>query len=142
MSDSNAAILNTDNTAWLLFAHGSQQSDWRVPFDALLASLKTAYPQKPIALAFLESCTPDFMTQVNQLMSTHPTIGHINIIPLFLARSRHTTRDIPALINTAHERHPALQFTVLPELLSSPSFMQFMTQWVIGVVGDDREQAL
>lgn len=93
--------------ATLLFAHGARDPQWARPFQAIATHLKTAQPERPLALAYLELMTPSLDTAVDELVTEGAT--DITLVPLFLGAGGHVRRDLPALIEAAQARHPGLR---------------------------------
>ncbi len=106
-------------SALVFFCHGSRDPGWRTPFDRLVAEQRRLAPLAAVELAFLELMTPDLPTVLDGLAGQ----GHarIRVVPLFLAAGTHTNRDLPALVEAARARWPALTITVDPALLDSPA---------------------
>ncbi len=102
-------------SALVFFCHGSRDPEWRSPFEQLLVEQRRQAPQAAVELAFLELMAPDLPTVLERLASQ----GHqqIRIVPLFLAAGRHTRQDLPALVDAARTRWPALQIEVDAALL-------------------------
>ena len=103
----------------ILFAHGSRDPAWAMPFEAMLASVKAADAQTPAALAYLELMQPDFASTTAQLVAQGVT--HIRVLPVFLAAGKHLRVDLPELVAFATTAHPGLSFTVLPPAGESPA---------------------
>ena len=116
------------NSAILFFAHGSRDTNWRRPFDAILADFRGMHATKLAELAFLEFMQPDFAASVNSLVEQGA--AQIRVIPLFLAEGAHTRRDLAALIETAQTTHPAVLFTVSPAIGEVDSIRSAISSWV------------
>lgn len=114
--------------AILFFAHGSRDSNWRVPFDAILADFRAMHATKHAALSFLEFMTPTFAEGVNALINENAT--QIRVIPLFLAAGAHTRHDLSALIETAQHTHPNVRFTIAPPIGEIDSIRSAISSWV------------
>lgn len=104
----------TKQTAIILFAHGSRDANWRLPFEALANKLRLATPEIACELAFLELMTPDFASSVHTLVSQG--IHHIRVVPVFLASGKHLKVDLPSFIAQSQQLYPHLTFEVLPPI--------------------------
>ena len=115
--DRVARLYDRHMSALVFFCHGSRDPGWRTPFDRLVAEQRRLAPLAAVELAFLELMEPDLPTVLDRLAGQ----GHqrIRIVPLFLAAGTHTHRDLPALVEAARERWPALTITIAPALLDS-----------------------
>jgi sirohydrochlorin cobaltochelatase len=98
----------------ILFAHGSRDAAWALPFEAILAKIQTISPDLPCGLAYLELMQPDFATQTAALVTQG--VRHIRVLPVFLAIGKHLRIDLPAFVQHAITSHAALglTFEVLP----------------------------
>lgn len=112
----------------MLFAHGSRDSDWALPFKRLLANAKQRYSGAVIALAYLEKMQPDFWEATESLLEEGVT--NITLLPLFLAKGGHLKADLSSLIREAEARYPSLQWTVADCLGDDPFMQNALVQWV------------
>lgn len=94
--------------ALVLFAHGSRDPNWRVPFEAILAEVKAQYSDLA-TLAFLESMQPSLDKGIANMVDSGATSVHI--VPLFLAVGSHLKHDMPLLIEQARQAHPTITIT-------------------------------
>jgi len=46
----------------LMFAHGARDPRWAAPFEQIVARVRTARPEQPVRVAFLELMQPDIRT--------------------------------------------------------------------------------
>ena len=115
-------------TAILFFAHGSRDSQWRVPFDAILADFRGMHATKLAELAFLEFMQPEFASSVKVLIDQGAT--QIRVIPLFLAAGAHTRKDLTALIEAAQQTHAGIRFTVASPIGEVDSIRSAISSWV------------
>ena len=82
-----------------------------------MAEQRRLAPLTAVELAYLELMEPDLPTVLDRLAGQGQQ--RIRVVPLFLAAGTHTRRDLPALVEAARERWPALTITVDPALLDS-----------------------
>lgn len=117
----------SDVSGVIFFCHGSRDPRWRAPFDAIIDSFRSQFPEARAALAFLELMQPDVGSVIDELAREGKT--RIQIVPLFLAPGAHTRRDLPALIAQARERWPDLQITAADTLTETPAMRDAIVEW-------------
>ena len=108
-------------SALILFAHGSRDPEWVRPFEQLREATGHATPELTVALAYLESATPDLTEAIRTLAAGG--ITSIRVLPLFLAMGKHLRNDIPALAAQALADYPDLKIEFLPALGEAPEFI-------------------
>lgn len=118
---------DTNNTALLLFAHGSADPGWATPFMNLLMSMRARRPGKIVELAYLERMHPDFDEAVDALHARG--VRHVTVAPIFLAIGGHMKKDLPVLIESAKKR-TGIEFHVLPALGEVDSLIDSIADWV------------
>ena len=119
---------DSDDIAVLLFCHGARDPAWRVPFDAIQASLVARLPQRAVGLAFLEFMQPAFEAEFARLVEQGARA--VRVVPLFLAAGGHTRRDLAALVETARLRFPEVRVSTAETLTDSPEIRAAITEWV------------
>ena len=92
--------------AIILFAHGARNPEWAKPILAIRDAMLERQPQVTVAAAFLEFIAPQLPEVLDSLVAE----GHrdITIVPMFMAQTGHTKRDLPALLDAARMRHSDL----------------------------------
>ena len=93
-------------SAIVLFAHGARDPRWADPFNAVAERLRSAAPERPVELAFLELMQPDFPTCVRGLAAEG--VRRIDVVPLFLGTGGHLRDDLPRCIDNARKAHVGL----------------------------------
>jgi len=90
----------------ILFAHGARNPEWAKPILAIREAMLERAPQVRVEAAFLEFIAPQLPETIDALVAA----GHldITIVPMFMAQTGHTKRDLPALLDAARERHSGL----------------------------------
>ncbi|HZQ72887.1 MAG TPA: CbiX/SirB N-terminal domain-containing protein [Burkholderiales bacterium] len=96
--------------AIVLFAHGSRDAGWAVPFESLASEVKKRAPQAEVALAFLELMKPSLAEAVKKLSVQN--VRRVRIVPVFLAAGGHVRADLPRLVDALRTAHPGMQFEV------------------------------
>lgn len=118
------------NSALLLFAHGSSDPGWALPFERLRDKLAAKSPERRICLAYLERMQPSFDDAVTQLATEG--VREVVVAPVFLALGGHLKSDLPALVQAAAAR-TAVHFTVLPPLGEVDSVLEATADWLASV---------
>jgi len=92
--------------AIILFAHGARDPDWAQPILAIREAMLARRPEARVELAFLDFIAPQLPQAVDVLVADG--YREVVIVPIFMARSGHTKRDLPALLAASRARHPGL----------------------------------
>lgn len=108
----NASMGNSPiyNRGLILFAHGSRDPRWSEPFQRVRDLVATQAPHLSVALAYLESATPDLEQAVATLVAGGTR--SIRIAPLFFGRGSHLRDDLPRQIDAVCRRFPDVAFEV------------------------------
>lgn len=94
------------NHGLILFGHGSRDPEWARPLREVAARLAGAPSAPRVELAFLEFLEPTLDQACDRLVAQGAT--RIAVVPMFIAQSGHVRRDLPAQVDAARARHPAL----------------------------------
>ena len=129
----NCTTHSTHPHAMVLFAHGSRQNTWRMPFDLIAQKVSERHPNVQVELAFLEFMTPTLTESLNTLAGQG--IVSINIVPLFFGVGNHVARDLDALIQSFTDAHPHVQLTVAPAVGQSPVVLEAMADYAGSLLG-------
>ena len=92
--------------AIILFAHGARNPEWANPILAIRDAIRKRQPQVRAEAAFLEFIAPQLPQTIDDLVASG--ITEIVIVPMFMAQTGHTKRDLPALLDAARSSHPGL----------------------------------
>jgi sirohydrochlorin cobaltochelatase len=98
-------MTSSATTGTILFAHGSRDPQWRVPFEGILKRMQ-GLSAAPTSLAFLEYMTPTLGQAIDDMVGAE--VKHIAVIPVFLAVGSHVRKDLPLLLAAARLKHPEL----------------------------------
>ena len=109
------------SSALVLFAHGSRDAEWVRPFERLRDQLRSQSPDASIALAYLESTTPDLSECIRTLAAGG--VVAIKVLPLFFALGKHLRVDIPLLAARVATEHAQLTIEFLPAVGETPEFV-------------------
>lgn len=107
-------------SAFVLFAHGSRDPNWVVPFKAIQSKIRGEAPHLQVELAFLELMEPSLETCLHALQKLG--IEKITIVPVFLAAGRHLREDLPKLIAPVQQQFPDLEIKVTAPIGEIPEF--------------------
>jgi sirohydrochlorin cobaltochelatase len=94
----------------ILFAHGARNPDWAQPILAIREAMLARRPEARVEVAFLEFIAPQLPKTIDALVADG--FLQIAIVPIFMAQSGHTRRDLPALLDAARARHAGLVIEV------------------------------
>lgn len=101
---------NTSKHAIILFSHGSRDPLWRAPMEAVATRISQQDPDRPVACAYLELCTPSLADAAVEVVTQGATA--ITVVPMFLGTGKHAREDLPLLIEALRVAHPKVQFHV------------------------------
>lgn len=102
---------NRHVTGLILFAHGARDPRWAEPFERLKRKIQTARPGLPVALAYLEIMQPDLAHAADQLIAAG--CRSLRIVPVFLGQGGHVREDLPAIVGSLADRHPAIEIVLV-----------------------------
>jgi sirohydrochlorin ferrochelatase len=102
--------------ALLIMAHGSRSETANDEFRALVEAVAESAPgagEEYVAVlpCFLELAQPSLVEAIQQL--EHQPVTHVQLYPLFFNKGKHVGKDIPAQVEDARERFPALTIELL-----------------------------
>lgn len=118
----------TATTALILFAHGSRDPAWRQPMEHIARIIHARASHVPVACAYLELDQPDLPHACHQLLTSHPTLTHVHVMPLFLGMGRHAREDLPNLMLHLRHAHPQVEFKVLPSVGESHEVLELVAR--------------
>lgn len=115
--------------ATILFAHGARDPEWAQPIRAIRDAMLARDPQAQIECAFLEFIAPLLPAAIDALARS----GHddIVIVPIFMAQTGHTKRDLPALLDAAQARHPGLRLRVATPIGEAPAVVAAIAAYAL-----------
>ena len=102
--------------ALLIMAHGSRSDTANDEFRALVEAVAESAPGAgegyvAVLPCFLELAHPSLVEAIQQL--EHQPVTHVQLYPLFFNKGKHVGKDIPAQVEDARERFPALTIELL-----------------------------
>lgn len=129
LSTSTSTPITTAVTATIgviLFAHGSRDTLWRTPIEAVQTHIQALHPQLPVSCAYLELCSPDLAQAAAALIAQGAS--HIRIVPLFLGTGRHAREDLPKLVAALEQEQPHVIFTIETPVGEDPRVTALLAQ--------------
>lgn len=117
--------------ARILFAHGARNPEWAQPLLAIRDAMRARDPSARVETAFLEFIEPPLPAAIDALV--REGCDDIVIVPMFMAQSGHTKRDLPALLDEARARHPALKITVALPIGEAPQVVAAIAAYALSV---------
>jgi sirohydrochlorin cobaltochelatase len=115
--------------AVVLFGHGARDPEWARPMEAVRDAMVQADPGIAVELAYLEFMTPGLGEAVDRLAARGARA--ITVVPLFLARSGHTKRDLPGLLDAARSAHPRLTIACADPIGEAPEVVQALARYAL-----------
>jgi sirohydrochlorin cobaltochelatase len=124
--------LTTSHQGIILFAHGSRDSLWRRPIEAVAELIQQQSPDTVVACAYLELTTPDLPSTAAGMIAQG--VRHIAILPMFLGVGRHAREDLPELVKQLQTAHPHVAFDLRRAIGEEPQLTQVMAQIALSSV--------
>ncbi len=129
--------------ALVLFAHGSRDTGWRQPIEAVAAQVRALAPGLPLRCAYLEWTTPDLARAVAELVAEGATT--VRVLPLFLGVGRHAREDLPPLVQSLQQQYTGLHIELLPAIGEHPAVTRLLAgialQGLADVTGHESTQS-
>ncbi len=91
---------------FLLVDHGSRRAESNAQLDDMARRVQALVPDALVAAAHMEIAEPTIATMVDFLVAGGAT--EINVLLYFLSDGRHSTTDVPTLVNAALIQHPGV----------------------------------
>ena len=98
--------------ALIILAHGSRRHESNQEIETLAKEVKKIAGNEydVIEYAYLEIAVPTLLQSIESVVNRG--VSDITVLPYFLNSGNHVKRDIPAMIETAIDKHPACRFKV------------------------------
>lgn len=117
--------------AKILFAHGARNPDWAQPILAIREAMLARRPEVRVEAAFLEFIAPQLPETIDGLVADG--FMEIVIVPIFMAQTGHTKRDLPALVDAVRARHQGLMITVATPIGEAASVVTAIADYALDV---------
>ena len=102
----------------VIFAHGSPDIRWRLPFEELTTSLTERHGADKVRLAYMEFVCPSLADVVREAARDGKL--HLRVLPLFLAAGAHVAEDIPQQIVDTQRSFPQVKIELLQPIGEHP----------------------
>ena len=99
-----------NSEAIILIDHGSRRSEANAQLEELAERVRESRTGVWVQTAHLEIAEPDLGQAIDECARAGAT--RIVVHPFFLSPGRHTSEDIPRLVEAAQERHPELDIAL------------------------------
>ena len=116
----------------VLFAHGARDPEWARPFEAIRDRIRTARPECPIALAYLEVMSPTLEQAVDALIAEGAAA--ITVFPLFMAQGGHLKQDLPRILGAIRASRPHVPIALETAVGEVPELLDAIAGWILGRV--------
>lgn len=113
----------------ILFAHGSRDPQWRLPFEGILKKMQML-SSSPTSLAFLECMTPTLEQAIDDMVSAG--IKQITVVPVFLAVGSHVRKDLPLLLEAARLKYPEVTLQASAAIGEQPAIQDAIATFALG----------
>jgi sirohydrochlorin ferrochelatase len=100
--------------AILLVDHGSQLAEANRVLDRTADALRARLPEVTVEVAHMELAEPSLAAGLARCAQRGAR--EVVVCPYFLGPGRHTSRDIPRLVEEARAAHPALRVRIAAPL--------------------------
>jgi len=118
----------------VLFAHGSRDPLWRLPIEAIAATVSNQSPDTPVTCAYLELCAPSLPQACQTLIDQG--VNHIRVMPVFFGMGKHAREDLPTLVLDLKSTYPHVAFSLLPAAGEHPLLTQLLARLALGTEQD------
>lgn len=115
--------------ATILFAHGARNPEWRKPLEAIRDAMLAAEPGRRVEVCYLEFLDPTLPEAIDTLAAEGRR--QLTIVPIFMAQSGHTKRDLPALLAAAWARHPQLEIHLAIPIGEAPQVVSAIAGYAL-----------
>lgn len=106
------------DSRFVIFAHGSADSRWRLPFEELTASLAERHGADKVRLAYMEFAHPSLADVARE--AARDGKSHLRVLPLFLAAGGHMSGDIPLQVAAVQMSFPQVKIELLQAIGENP----------------------
>ena len=116
-------------TGIIILFHGSRAEGADDAVRRIIAEVRQRGGYDIVTEAFLQHASPGLSESVQRCVQQQ--VGKIVIVPFFMQSGAHVTKDIPAIVEEARKRHPAVAFKVTDFVGSHP----LITEIVLDLIG-------
>jgi sirohydrochlorin cobaltochelatase len=112
--------------AIILLGHGSRDALWRQPMEAVAARVAALRPGVAVRCAYLELQPPTLAEAARDIVGAGATC--VSITPMFLGSGKHVREDLPGLLQSLRQAHPAVQFVLQPAVGDDPRVLDLLAR--------------
>ena len=120
-------------TGIILFAHGSRDPLWRLPIEAVAASIlqreQNIQVNVKVRCAYLELCEPSLQQAASDLIAAGCL--KIRVMPLFLGVGKHAREDLPLLMAEVRAAYPTTGVELLATVGENPALIALMADMAL-----------
>ena len=91
-------------------------------------------PQLQLRLAFLELMSPSLQEAGAQLCAAGCT--QVDVLPMFLGTGGHLRKDLPPMMESLRQAHPAVQWRLHDAIGEQPAMQQAMADAALALLAD------
>lgn len=102
----------------VIFAHGSADGRWRLPFEELTVSLAERHGADKVRLAYMEFAYPSLADIARE--AARDGKSRLRVLPLFLAAGGHMSEDIPLQVAAVQMSFPQVRIELLQPIGEHP----------------------
>ena len=111
----------------ILFAHGSRDPDWFLPFEQIALGLKKRNPAIAVAMAYLEHGAS--LEEAVGVLAAKGAVS-IRVVPVFLGQGGHVKQDLPRLFAGTASAFPNLKFVLDKAIGEQPQVIEAITEFI------------
>lgn len=113
----------------LLLGHGSRNPEWVVPFQSIREAILSQQAGARVEMGFIELMRPTLDEGIASLVAQG--VGHVVIVPIFMAAGSHVRKDLPLMAAAAMERHPGLAIQLADPVGEAPEVIDAMANYAL-----------
>ena len=98
----------------MIVDHGSRHAEANALLDEVARRVQARCPDAIVRAAHMELASPSIAEAISECVTAGA--GEIVVHPYFLAPGRHSTRDIPHLVQDAMASHPGVEARITEPL--------------------------
>ena len=128
--------MTADDTAIIVFAHGSRVRDANAGVQELARQVQQAGEFQYVRSAFLEMAQPDLPAAIADAVAAGRR--KIIIIPYFLTMGIHLRRDLPELVARERDRYPGVEIHVGDSLEGHPGLPSLLIDRILALAHEHK----
>ena len=113
----------------VLFAHGARDPGWARPFEQIRERVRSAHPEWPIELAYLELMSPTLEEAIQSVVNEGALA--VTVFPLFMAQGGHLKQDLPRILDAIRATHPRIPIALEPPIGEVPEILDAIAAWIL-----------